>query len=55
MHGKKDKIVPFKMGQEMFNKSNNPKYYYFNDLDDHMMDYNNQLITNINKFIKSLN
>ena len=55
MHGKKDKIVPFKMGLEMFNKSKNPKYYYFNDLDDHMMDYNNQLISNINKFIKSLN
>ena len=55
MHGHKDTIVPFEMGKEMFNKSNKPKYYYFNNLDDHMMDYNKQLMTNINKFIKSLN
>jgi len=55
MHGKKDTIVPFKMGEEIFNKSRDPKYHYFNDNDDHMMDYNIELVTSIKKFLKSLN
>ena len=54
MHGKKDTIVPFDMGNEMFLKSKNPKYSYFND-DDHMMDYNSELIKNLKLFLKSLN
>ena len=55
MHGKKDTIVPFEMGEEMFNKSNNPKFKYFNEVDDHMMDYNKELISSIKDFIQSLN
>ena len=55
MHGKKDTIVPFEMGEEMFNKSNNPKFKYFNEVDVHMMDYNKELISSIKDFIQSLN
>ena len=55
MHGKKDTIVPFEMGEEMFNKSNSPKFKYFNEVDDHMMDYNTELISSIKDFIQSLN
>ena len=55
MHGKKDTIVPFEMGKEMFNKSNSPKFKYFNEVDDHMMDYNTELISSIKDFIQSLN
>ena len=40
MHGKNDKIVPFHMGQQVFEKANEPKFSYFPDNDDHMMDYN---------------
>ena len=42
------------MGNEMFLKSKNPKYSYFND-DDHMMDFNSELIKNLELFLKSLN
>ena len=55
MHGKKDNIVPFKMGEEIFNKYNGSKSNYFNDYDDHLMEFNNDLIQSIDKFIKSLN
>ena len=55
MHGKKDNIVPFKMGEEIFNKYNGSKSNYFNDYDDHMMEFNNDLIQSIDTFIKSLN
>ena len=55
MHGRNDNIVPFEMGKEIFNNSKEPKFKYFNDIDDHMMDYNVDLIKSINKFIESLN
>ena len=55
MHGHKDTIVPFEMGKEMFNKSNDPKFKYFNEIDDHMMDYNSDLISSIKNFIEGLN
>ena len=55
MHGKEDQIVPFKMGVKMFESSNTPKYKYFNDSDDHMMDFNFELKENLKNFLKSLN
>ena len=55
MHGKKDKIVPFFMGKEIFELAKNPKYSYFVDYDDHMKEYNNNLLDSLEKFIKSLN
>ena len=55
MHGEQDTIVPFEMGKRIYEISLQPKYKYFNEIDDHMMDYNSQLIQSINQFIKSLN
>ena len=55
MHGEQDNIVPFWMGEKMFQLANEPKYSYFSKYDDHMMDFNNELINSIKLFIKSLN
>ena len=55
MHGKKDKIVPFKMGEKMFKEANSPKSSYFSDYDDHMMEYDKLLLNRLNQFVESLN
>ena len=55
MHGKVDKIVPFHMGEKMYELANYPKYYYFSEYDDHMMEYNEKLIKVLKNFINSLN
>jgi len=55
MHGKKDRIVPFYMGENIFNMANNPKFKYFTDMDDHMMNFDEKLINEIDLFINSLN
>ena len=55
MHGKVDKIVPFYMGKKMYELANEPKYFYFSDYDDHMMEYNEKLLNELKKFINSLN
>ena len=55
MHGEQDNIVPFWMGEKMFELANEPKYSYFSKYDDHMMDFNNDLINSIKLFLKSLN
>ena len=54
MHGKKDKIVPFSMGKTIFENANKPKYSYFNEFDDHMMEYNQDLINSIENFVEQL-
>jgi len=55
MHGEVDKIVPFWMGKKMYELANEPKYYYFSKYDDHMMEYNAELLSELKKFINSLN
>ena len=55
MHGKVDKIVPFHMGKKMYELANEPKYYYFSEYDDHMMEYNEKLLKTLRDFIESLN
>ena len=55
MHGKVDKIVPFYMGQQMYELANQPKHFYFSDYDNHMMEYNETLLKALKKFISSLN
>ena len=55
MHGEVDKIVPFWMGKKMFDLANEPKYSYFSKYDDHMMEFNKDLVNSISLFIKSLN
>jgi len=55
MHGKVDNIVPFYMGQKLYELANEPKYFYFSEYDDHMMEYNEKLLDHLKKFISSLN
>ena len=55
MHGEEDQIVPFWMGEKMFKMANEPKYSYFTKFDDHMMVYDENLVSELKKFIKSLN
>ena len=55
MHGKVDNIVPFYMGKKMYELANEPKYSYFSEYDDHMMEYNEKLLNHLKKFISSLN
>ena len=55
MHGKEDKIVPFYMGEQIFKKYDGLKSKYFSNYDDHMMDFNKDLIKSLETFINSLN
>ena len=55
MHGEVDQIVPFWMGKKIFSLANDPKYSYFTKYDDHMMEYDEQLVLALNSFIESLN
>ena len=47
MHGKKDDVVPFAMGKELFEKANSPKHSYFTSDDDHMMEFNSSLLNEV--------
>jgi hypothetical protein len=42
------------MGLELFEKANNPKFNYFPENDDHMMQYNDELLNNIKLFINKI-
>ena len=55
MHGKVDKIVPYEMGKKIYELANEPKYSYFSEYDDHMMEYNEKLLKALKDFIYSLN
>ena len=39
------------MGKKLFEKANSPKDSYFTDIDDHMMEFNSQLLNKIKDFI----
>ena len=52
MHGKKDDVIPFSMGKELFEKANSPKHSYFTPDDDHMMEFNSSLLQKIKNFIE---
>ncbi len=52
MHGVKDDLVPYVMSVELFNKANKPKYSFFSKDDNHMMDFNDELLDKIRLFIK---
>jgi fermentation-respiration switch protein FrsA (DUF1100 family) len=51
LHGRLDSIVPFTMGQKLFEQANEPKFKYFIDNDNHMMRYDQNLLDEIEKFI----
>ena len=55
MHGEVDEIVPFWMGKKMYDIANEPKYSYFSKYDNHMMEYDKNLLAAIENFISSLN
>jgi len=55
MHGEVDKIVPFSMGKKIYEIANNPKYSYFTKYDDHMMEYDENLVLALKSFFNSLN
>ena len=52
MHGEQDTIVPFTMGEKMYQLANEPKYFYSTKDDDHMMVYDELMIKTLKKFIK---
>jgi fermentation-respiration switch protein FrsA (DUF1100 family) len=54
MHGRKDNIVPQKMGLELYEQANQPKFSYFPENDDHMMEYNDNLLNSIKLFINKI-
>ena len=55
MHGEKDTIVPFSMGKKIFEIANEPKYSYFTNYDNHMMEYDENLVLALKSFLRSLN
>ena len=54
IHGKIDKIVPFAMGKKMYQLANEPKFFYSQEYGDHMVDYDEKLLSVLKKFIQSL-
>ena len=55
MHGEADQIVPFWMGEKIYEMANQPKYSYFTEYDDHMMEFDEKLVFELRTFFKSLN
>ena len=52
MHGKKDQIIPFNMGKKLFEIANSPKFFLQIDEDDHMLTFNDKLLSEIKNFIE---
>ena len=55
MHGTVDKIVPYDMGKKMHELANEPKFFYSQEYGDHMIEYDEKLLSALKKFILSLN
>ena len=55
MHGEVDKIVPYDMGKKMYALANEPKFFYSQKYGDHMIEYDEKLLTTLKKFMLSLN
>ena len=55
MHGKVDKIVPYEMGKKIYELANEPKFFYSQEYGDHMLEYDESLLSALKQFIKSLN
>ena len=55
MHGEVDQIVPFSMGKKIYEIANEPKYSHFTKYDNHMMEYDENLVLVLKSFLKSLN
>ena len=55
IHGKVDRIVPYAMGEKMYELANKPKFFYSQEYGDHMIEYDERLLLTLKKFIQSLN
>ena len=55
MHGEVDQLVPFSMGEKIYEIANEPKYSYFTKYDNHMMEYDENLVLALKSFLRSLN
>ena len=55
MHGEADQIVPFSMGKKIYEIAKEPKYSYFTKDDNHMMEYDENLLKALKSFLDSLN
>ena len=43
------------MGQKMYELANQPKFFYSQEYGDHMVEYDEQLLLSLRKFIQGLN
>jgi len=55
IHGKVDRIVPYEMGKKMYELANQPKFFYSQEYGDHMVEYDEKLLSALRQFIQSLN
>ena len=55
VHGQVDKIVPYAMGEKMYELANQPKFFYAQEYGDHMVEYDEKLLKALVQFIQSLN
>jgi len=53
IHGKIDTIVPFAMGKKMYELANEPKFFYFQEYGDHMVDYDEKLLSVLKNLSKA--
>ncbi len=51
LHGKADTLVPFYMGRKIYETANEPKFSYFPDFDNHMMAYDQNMISVLKNFL----
>ena len=54
MHAIGDDIVPFWMGEKMYELANEPKQKYFINENNHLVTYDDKLMNNMDRFYKSL-
>ena len=52
---RKIRLYHFIWEKKIFDMANNPKFNYFTEMDDHMMNYDENLINEIDLFIRTLN
>jgi len=52
MHGEADQIVPFWMGEKMYELANEPKINYFIDENEHLVTYDDELMKKMDNFYK---
>ena len=43
------------MGKKIYEMANKPKYSYFTEYDNHMMEYDENLVLTLKSFLRSLN